>query len=153
MAAISTSIDDELKDAVYQEAARRGQSIAEFTRQALSQHLIKGEEGMSRTYDRYLDILVAEDTGVEDQDEWNVDSPSDALKDAELAFYDAYTNGSHAAWVHESERLAQAIERRYNLAKVRCPYSAVYGTTARHTVSCDECGWCVEFDGRVRPVY
>jgi hypothetical protein len=31
--------------------------------------------------------------------------------------------------------------------------SAVYGTTARHTVSCDECGWCVEFDGRVRPAY
>jgi hypothetical protein len=39
MAAISTSIDDELKDAVYQEAERRGQSIAEFVRQALTHYL------------------------------------------------------------------------------------------------------------------
>jgi hypothetical protein len=51
-------------------------------------------------------------------------APGDELRDAELAFYDAYTNGSHAAWVHESERLALAIERRYNLAKVRCPHCA-----------------------------
>jgi hypothetical protein len=30
---------------------------------------------------------------------------------------------------------------------------AVYGITARHTVSCEECGWCVEFDGTTRAAY
>jgi hypothetical protein len=31
--------------------------------------------------------------------------------------------------------------------------SDVMGITARHTVQCDDCGWCIEFDGLLPPAY
>jgi hypothetical protein len=116
MAAISTYVSDEIKDAVIAEKEETGRPIAKIVAQALKEYQQRREGAM---FDFIEDIEQAEKSLRADSVEFD-----SVLKDAELAFYDAYTNGSHAAWVHESERLAQAIERRYNLAKARCPYCA-----------------------------
>jgi hypothetical protein len=107
MAAISTYVSDKIKDAVIAEKEETGRPIAKIVAQALKEY----QQRRAMMYN-----VITGDLDLTPQDE------AGELNQAQLAFYDAYTNGSHAAWVHESERLAQAIERRYNLAKVRCPY-------------------------------